>query len=59
MQEAGVDHGMLMCALTVFEELGLIRMKDKPFNYQMIPTGKVSLEDSLIRKRLMALKNKD
>ena len=59
MQEAGVDHGMLMCALAVFEELGLIRMKDKPFNYQMIPTGKVSLEDSLIRKRLMALKNKD
>ena len=39
-----------------FEELGLVKVSFEPFKYQMIPSGKVSLENSRIRSRLISLK---
>ena len=57
-QEANLPVGMVRCGLLIFEELGLLQMSDEPLKYQMIPSGKVSLEDSGIRRRLIGLRQK-
>ena len=58
-QEAELTVGMVRCGLLIFEELGLIRLCAEPLKYQMIPSGKVSLENSRIRNRLINLKEKN
>lgn len=58
-QEAELSTGMIRCGLLIFEELGLIRLSVEPLKYQIIPSGKVSLENSRIRNRLIGLQNKE
>jgi len=58
-QEAGVSIGMVRCGMLIFEELGLVKATLDPLRYQMIPSGKVSLENSSIRKRLISLRDKE
>jgi len=55
---AGMSAGMVWAALSIFEELGLVRYTAVPFKYQILPSGKVSLENSTIRNRLSVLKNR-
>lgn len=58
-QESGISLGMVKCGLLIFEELGLLRMTMVPLKYQMLPSGKVSLENSKIRERLLALSDEN
>ena len=58
-QEAGVSIGMVRCGMLISEELGLVKATLDPLRYQMIPSGKVSLENSGIRKRLISLSEKE
>jgi len=58
-QEAGCSVGMIRCGLLIFEELGLVKMTLDPFRYQMIPSGKVSLENSRFRNRMMSLSERE
>ena len=39
--------------MRIFAELSLIRWQEAPLSYQMVPSGRVSLEDSPLRGRLM------
>ncbi len=54
--EAGLSESQVICALYIFEELGLIACTLQPLSYRMIPTGRVSLESSRLRSRLMSMK---
>lgn len=58
-QEADVSIGMVRCGMLIFEELGLVKGTFEPLRYQMIPSGKVSLENSRLRSRLMSLREKE
>ena len=57
-QEAGLSAGMIRCGLMIFVELGLLKLTMEPLHYQMIQSGKVSLEDSGIRRRIASLRQK-
>lgn len=57
--EAELTVGMVRCGLLIFEELGLIRLSSELMKYQIIPIGKVSLENSRIRNRLISLLEKN
>ena len=49
---ARMDRGKVYCALSAFHELGLISWREDPFAYKMLASGKVSLDDSPLRKKL-------
>lgn len=54
--ETGVGEGQMLLALNIFSELGLLDFSLAPLRYNLIPSGKVSLESSQIRSRLMSMK---
>ena len=54
--ESGLGESQVLCALHIFEELGLLEFTMRPLSYRMIPSGKVSLESSRLRSRLMSMK---
>ena len=54
--EAGLNESQVLFALNVFSELGLLEFEKEPFAYRLIPSGKVSLENSSLRRRLMDMK---
>ena len=54
--ETGLSESQVLYALSVFSELGLLEFTPQPFEYRLIPSGKVSLENSSLRRRLMDLK---
>lgn len=54
--ESGMSQGMVLCGISIFEELGLVKFGNAPFRYEMIVSGKVSLEASGLRARLMKMK---
>ena len=54
--EAGLSESQVLFALNVFSELGLLEFEKEPFAYRLIPSGKVSLENSSLRRRLMDMK---
>ena len=54
--EAGLGESQVLCALNIFEELGLLEFTVQPLSYKMIPSGRVSLESSRLRGRLMSMK---
>ena len=57
-QEAELSAGHIWCGLRIFEELRLLRYVKMPLlRYQILPSGKVSLENSLLRSRLNAISN--
>ena len=54
--QAGLSESQTLFALKVFTELGLMEFALEPFSYRMIPSGKVSLESSRLRCRLLRMK---
>ena len=56
-QEAELSVSSVRCGMAIFSELGLIRYAGDPLAYQIIPGMKTSLENSMLRKRLIGLKN--
>ncbi|MBR5301799.1 MAG: single-stranded-DNA-specific exonuclease RecJ [Clostridia bacterium] len=54
--ETGLEESQVLCALHIFKELGLLEFTMQPLQYRMIPSGKVSLESSSLRSRLMSMK---
>lgn len=53
--ETGLDESMIRCGLRVFKQLGLIEFDEAPLRYRLIPTGRVSLENSRLRAQLRAM----
>lgn len=54
--ETGLGESQILCALNIFSELGLIAFTMEPLRYRLIPSGKVSLESSCLRNRLINMK---
>lgn len=54
--EAGVSESGVLCALEIFKELGLLEYTREPFRYRLLPSGRVSLESSMLRKKLIDMK---
>ncbi|MDO5378978.1 MAG: DHHA1 domain-containing protein, partial [Clostridia bacterium] len=53
--QTGMTESMLLCALHIFSELGLAEFTPDPFRYRLLPSGRVSLESSAVRARLIEL----
>ena len=54
--EAGLTVSQARCALQVFAELGLVAYTPDPLRYQLMKSGRVSLEDSKLRGQLIRMK---
>ena len=54
--ETGLRESQVLFALSVFSELSLLEFTTEPLRYRMLPSGKVSLESSGLRSRLMRMK---
>lgn len=54
--ETGLSESSVLCALMVFSELNLLTFTQEPFRYNLMQTGRVSLEASRLRSRLQAMK---
>ena len=54
--ETGLSESQVLCAMNIFSELGLLSFSQEPLRYNLIPSGKVSLESSCLRSRLMRMK---
>ena len=54
--ESGMSTGSALCAMQIFEQMGLVTFTSEPFTYRMIPSGRVSLDDSTLRSLLMQMK---
>ena len=52
----GLDEGMILAGLMILSELHLIEYKPAPLEWRILPSGKVSLENSRFRARLMQMK---
>ena len=53
----GLDESMIRCGMRIMEQLGLVEYALQPFRFQLIPSGKVSLENSTLRARLLQMKD--
>ena len=53
----GLDEGMILAGLMILSELHLIEYKTEPLEWRILPSGKVSLENSRFRARLMQMKD--
>lgn len=53
--QTGMSESMVLCALHIFSELGLVEFSPDPFRYRLLPSGRVSLESSAMRARLREL----
>ena len=54
--DAGLSRGSALCAMQIFEQMGLLTFAVEPFTYRMIPSGRVSLDASTLRSLLMQMK---
>ena len=54
--ETGLSESNVLCALTVFRELNLLKFSNEPLRYRLMKTGRVSLEASRLRSRLISMK---
>ncbi len=52
----GLSESQVRCGLGIFSELNLIACSYEPLRYSMIKSGKVSLDSSRLRGRLMQMK---
>ena len=48
---------MIRCGMRIMEQLGLVEYALQPFRFQLIPSGRVSLENSMLRARLLQMKD--
>lgn len=55
-EETGLSESQVLFALSVFSELKLLEFTMQPLRYRIIPSGKVSLESSRLRARLMRMR---
>ena len=55
--ESGLSQSQVRCGMCIFEELSLIRWQETPLSYQLVPSGRVSLENSPLRGRLIAIRS--
>ena len=53
--QTGLSQDSVLCAMRVFEQLGLLEMSTQPLCYKLLPSGKVSLENSMLRRELIRL----
>ncbi len=53
----GLDEGMILAGLMILSELHLIEYRAEPLEWRILPSGKVSLENSRFRSRLMQMKD--
>ena len=53
----GLDEGMILAGLMILSELHLIEYRTEPLEWRILPSGKVSLENSRFRARLMQMKD--
>ena len=51
--ETEMSESSVICSMCVFEELKLIEFSRSPFRYRMLPSGRVSLESSGLRMRML------
>jgi len=54
--EAGISQSQALCALYIFRELNLLEFSVEPLAYRLYKSGKVSLETSRLRGRLLEMK---
>ena len=52
----GLCEGQTLCALHIFEELKLLTFSVEPLRYRLLPSGKVSLEESGLRAKLIDMR---
>ena len=45
----------VLCALRIFEQLNLLSLNVNPLSYKLLPSGKVSLENSSLRQEMLRL----
>lgn len=53
--QVGISQSSACCALHIFSEMGLIEYETTAFKYRLKKSGRVSLESSTLRRRLMVL----
>jgi hypothetical protein len=54
--ETGLSESRIRCGLEIFRELGLLEYQAEPLSYRLLKSGKVSLEDSSLRSRLISIR---
>lgn len=54
--ETGMSESMVFCGLNIFQELGLLEFSLSPLRYRLNKTGRVSLEASGLRAKLIHMK---
>ena len=53
----GLEEDMIRCGMRIMQQLGLIEYTLYPLSFKVLPSGKVSLEDSSLRAKLIRMKN--
>ena len=54
--DAQLSESKVLCALEIFRELHLIDYTREPLRYRLLPSGRVSLESSMLRRKLLGIK---
>ena len=54
--DVDMTASMALCGLHIFSELGLLTFSENPFSYRLMKSGKVSLENSGLRARMIAMR---
>lgn len=53
----GLEEDMIRCGMCIMQQLGLIEYTLYPLSFKVLPSGKVSLEDSSLRAKLIRMKD--
>lgn len=53
----GLKEDMIRCGMCIMQQLGLIEYTLYPLSFKVLPSGKVSLEDSSLRAKLIRMKD--
>lgn len=53
----GLEEDMVRCGMRIMQQLGLIEYTLYPLSFKVLPSGKVSLEDSSLRAKLIRMKD--
>ena len=53
----GMEEDMIRCGMRIMQQLGLIEYTLYPLSFKVLPSGKVSLEDSSLRAKLIRMKD--
>ena len=53
----GLEEDMIRCGMRIMQQLGLVEYTLYPLSFKVLPSGKVSLEDSSLRAKLIRMKD--